>query len=282
MGLQGVELILCGYNTPIHYAPDPSQDILQGSTTRSCSSPARTRTARGWSAWPRAAWRRGSTRSPSRASSPRRADRRPGADDRRRADHRRLRPRLVPALHAAPCSTSTATAAPELYGRITSQRGAKDRHRRPTDGATMTTVDGRHGSFTLNGAAVAGAGRPPAPARRAARGARHHLTQGRLLAVGPVRLLHGPRRRQGRRVAASSRSTKVEGRSVTTLEGFDPDERGPLRRRVRGLRRRCSAASASPASSCGPRPRSTRRAPTSPATTWPATSAPTSAAAPAT
>ena len=30
MGLQGVELILCGYNTPIRYAPDPSQDILQG------------------------------------------------------------------------------------------------------------------------------------------------------------------------------------------------------------------------------------------------------------
>jgi predicted amidohydrolase len=30
LGLQGVELVLCGYNTPIHYAPDPSQDILQG------------------------------------------------------------------------------------------------------------------------------------------------------------------------------------------------------------------------------------------------------------
>jgi len=30
MGLAGVELILCGYNTPIHYVPDPSQDILQG------------------------------------------------------------------------------------------------------------------------------------------------------------------------------------------------------------------------------------------------------------
>jgi predicted amidohydrolase len=28
MGLQGVELICCGYNTPVHYAPDPSQDIL--------------------------------------------------------------------------------------------------------------------------------------------------------------------------------------------------------------------------------------------------------------
>jgi N-carbamoyl-D-amino-acid hydrolase len=30
MGMQGVEMILCGYNTPINYAPDPSQDILQG------------------------------------------------------------------------------------------------------------------------------------------------------------------------------------------------------------------------------------------------------------
>lgn len=30
MGLRGVELILCGYNTPIHYAPDPSQDVLAG------------------------------------------------------------------------------------------------------------------------------------------------------------------------------------------------------------------------------------------------------------
>jgi predicted amidohydrolase len=30
MGLQGVELILCGYNTPLHYVPDPSQDTLQG------------------------------------------------------------------------------------------------------------------------------------------------------------------------------------------------------------------------------------------------------------
>lgn len=30
MGLQGVEMILCGYNTPLHYVPDPSQDPLQG------------------------------------------------------------------------------------------------------------------------------------------------------------------------------------------------------------------------------------------------------------
>ncbi|MDG2028399.1 MAG: N-carbamoyl-D-amino-acid hydrolase [Acidimicrobiales bacterium] len=30
MGLQGVEMILIGYNTPIHYAPDPTQNRLQG------------------------------------------------------------------------------------------------------------------------------------------------------------------------------------------------------------------------------------------------------------
>ena len=30
MGLQGVEIILCGYNTPLHYVPDPTQDALQG------------------------------------------------------------------------------------------------------------------------------------------------------------------------------------------------------------------------------------------------------------
>jgi len=30
MGLQGVELVCIGYNTPIHYAPDPGQDRLAG------------------------------------------------------------------------------------------------------------------------------------------------------------------------------------------------------------------------------------------------------------
>ena len=29
MGLQGVEMILCGYNTPLQYIPDPTQDLLQ-------------------------------------------------------------------------------------------------------------------------------------------------------------------------------------------------------------------------------------------------------------
>ena len=30
MGLQGVEMILCGYNTPLQYIQDPTQDPLQG------------------------------------------------------------------------------------------------------------------------------------------------------------------------------------------------------------------------------------------------------------
>ncbi len=30
LGLQGVEMVLIGYNTPIHYAPDPGQNPLQG------------------------------------------------------------------------------------------------------------------------------------------------------------------------------------------------------------------------------------------------------------
>ena len=30
LGLQGVELVMIGYNTPIHYAPDPGQNALQG------------------------------------------------------------------------------------------------------------------------------------------------------------------------------------------------------------------------------------------------------------
>lgn len=30
LGLQGAEIILIGYNTPIHYAPDPTQDALAG------------------------------------------------------------------------------------------------------------------------------------------------------------------------------------------------------------------------------------------------------------
>ena len=67
--------------------------------------------------------------------------------------------------------------------------------------------------------------RPPPPARRAARGARRHLAEGRLLAVGPVRVLHRAGRRQGDGRRASSRWPRSAGKSIVTLEGVDEDER---------------------------------------------------------
>ncbi len=36
MGLQGVEIVMIGYNTPIHYAPDPGQNALQGFHNHLC------------------------------------------------------------------------------------------------------------------------------------------------------------------------------------------------------------------------------------------------------
>ncbi len=36
MGLQGVELIMIGYNTPLHYAPDPAQNPLQAFHNHLC------------------------------------------------------------------------------------------------------------------------------------------------------------------------------------------------------------------------------------------------------
>ena len=36
MGLQGVEVVMIGYNTPIHYAPDPGQNALQGFHNHLC------------------------------------------------------------------------------------------------------------------------------------------------------------------------------------------------------------------------------------------------------
>ena len=164
---------------------------------------------------------------------------------------------------------------PELYGRITAQRGVAHDDR---DRASSTRPCG----FTVNGTPVSGAVRPSASAGRAAGGAGHHLAQGRLLAVGPVRLLHRAGRRTGRRRLPDVAGEGGGALGHRPLEGFDAGRAAAVRRRLRRLRRRCSAASASPASSCGRRPRSTRRAPTSPGRTWPATWAPTCAAAPAT
>ena len=167
MGLQGVELILCGYNTPIHYAPDPSQDVLQGFHNALVMQSGRLPERHvGGRAWPRAGWRRGWTPWPSPPSSP------PSGQIVAQAlttgDEL-----IVARCDLDWCRRYTGTLfdfdryrMPELYGRITAQRGGApppiDELRRSAthdecgiaaarrdDGSGRRTVD-----FTLNGTAV--------------------------------------------------------------------------------------------------------------------------------
>ena len=229
MGLQGVELILCGYNTPIHYAPDPSQDILQGFHNALVMQSG---------AYQNGTWVVGVAKGgieegvDSLAQSlhrrPERADRGPGAHDRRRADHGRLRPRLVPALHGHLFDFDRYRR-PELYGRISHPTHRREENRRADEpercGAPgMTTVESSTVSFTVNGAPVA------------VRADHPHL----LAALREELDITSPKDGcspsgqcgcctvlvDGRAIVACQQPlAKVEGRSVTTLEGFDPDER---------------------------------------------------------
>ncbi len=61
MGLQGVEMVLLGYNTPVHNPPAPEQDTSRTSTTVWSCRPAPTRTAPGWSASPSAGAKKAAT-----------------------------------------------------------------------------------------------------------------------------------------------------------------------------------------------------------------------------
>ena len=113
MGLQGVELILCGYNTPIHYVPDPSQDILQGFHNALVMQSG---------AYQNGTWVVGVAKGGVEAGVDSLAQSMIVAPSGQIVAQaltagdelitRRLRPRLVQALHAARCSTSTATAVP--------------------------------------------------------------------------------------------------------------------------------------------------------------------------
>ena len=113
MGLQGVELICCGYNTPVHYAPDPSQDILAGFHNQLVMQAGAYQNGTWVVAAAKGGVEEGVDASPRAASSPRRAGGGPGLDRRRRGRRGHLRPRLVPAVHHAPFSTSSGTAGPK-------------------------------------------------------------------------------------------------------------------------------------------------------------------------
>ena len=100
MGLQGVELILCGYNTPLHYAPDPSQDPLQGFHNALVMSAGAYQNGTFVVGVAKGGVEEGvDSLAESSIFAPSGELARQGRDDRRRADRRRVRPRLVQAVH---------------------------------------------------------------------------------------------------------------------------------------------------------------------------------------
>ena len=131
MGLQGVELILCGYNTPLHYAPDPSQDPLQGFHNSLVMQSG---------AYQNGTFVVGVAKGGVEEGVPslvRVAHHRPvrrgaggGPDRRRRADRRRLRPRLVQAVHGHAVRLRPLPAAGGLHPSDHTARRARRRRRR--------------------------------------------------------------------------------------------------------------------------------------------------------
>ena len=120
MGLQGVEMILCGYNTPIHYVPDPSQDILQGFHNALVMQSGAYQNGT-WVVGRRQGRRRGGRRLAGAVD-----DRRPERPDRRPGPRRPTTSWSSPAATStgasatrARCSTSSATADPRCTRRIT-------------------------------------------------------------------------------------------------------------------------------------------------------------------
>ena len=214
MGLQGVELILCGYNTPIHYAPDPSQDILQGFHNALVMQSG---------AYQNGTWVVGVAKGGVEE----------GVDS--LAQSCIIAPSGQIVAQALTTGDELVTARcdldwcrrytgtlfdfdryrrPELYGRITAQRGVE----------IMTAVETGTVGFTVNGTPVS------------VRSDHPHL----LAALREELDITSPKDGcspsgqcgcctvlvEGRAVVACQTSlAKVEGRSVVTLEGFDAGER---------------------------------------------------------
>ena len=144
----------------------------------------------------------------------------PGLDDRRRGGRGHLRPRLVRPLQAHAVRLRPLPAPRDVRPDHRTIRCT----RRPWE-AAMTAIDDAVITLSVNGRPAADPRRPPPPAGRAARGARRHVAQGRLLAVGPVRLLHRAARRQGGgRLPGLAGAWPGQGRSSPS-KGVDADER---------------------------------------------------------
>ena len=100
MGLQGVELILCGYNTPLHYAPDPCQDPLQGFHNQLVMSAGAYQNGTFVVGVAKGGVEEGvDSLAESSIFAPSGELLAKAATERRRGDRRRVRPRLVQAVH---------------------------------------------------------------------------------------------------------------------------------------------------------------------------------------
>ena len=177
MGLQGVELILCGYNTPIHYAPDPSQDILQGFHNALVMQAG---------AYQNGTWVVGAAKGGVEE----------GVDGLGQSCIIAPSGQIVAQAYTtddelimARCDLDWCDRYKKTRVRlrpVSDDRALRTDHRpaggRATRGEAMTAIDTTTVTFTAERRAGPGAGRSPAPAGRAARGARPHLGQGRLLA----------------------------------------------------------------------------------------------------
>ena len=162
MGLQGVEVICCGYNTPIHYAPDPSQDILGAFHNQLVMQAGAyqngTLGGGGGQRGCRGGGRRHRPELHHRAFGPGRGS---GLHRRRRGRGGHLRPRLVPAVHDDHLRFRAVPPARDVHaGSRRSEAGpgsAQVRHPVSAPAITARTVPatspGRV-TFTLNGGEV--------------------------------------------------------------------------------------------------------------------------------
>ena len=126
LGLQGAELVLIGYNTPVHNPPAPDHDRLGDFHNHLVMQSG---------AYQNGTWVVGVAKAGdeegvpmiggSAIIAPSAGDRRAVHHARRRGRGRSLRPVDCATATSRPSSTSSATARPEHYARITAQRGAE-------------------------------------------------------------------------------------------------------------------------------------------------------------
>ena len=199
LGLLGAELVLIGYNTPIHYPPDPDQDHLAGFHNNLVMAAG---------AYQNGTFVVGVAKG--------------GVEEgvESLADSQIIAPSgEVAGPSGAPTGDEIVVATcdldwcdryrrtvfdfaryrrPEMYELITRPSQGSDQTPTPTPGGGHDRHRPVRHHLLAQRRAGCRAGRPPAPAGRAPRRARRDLAEGRLLALGPVRLLHGAARRQGR------------------------------------------------------------------------------------